>query len=34
VPAQLVSTIEETSGRIIRQNELTRAVLEKFCVAS
>lgn len=33
VPAQLGTTIVETNGRIIRLNELTRAVLEKFCVA-
>jgi hypothetical protein len=33
VPTQLAITIEEANGRIIRQNELTRAVLEKFCVA-
>jgi hypothetical protein len=34
VPALLASTITETNGRIIRLNELTRSVLEKFCVAS
>ncbi|HET9240967.1 MAG TPA: hypothetical protein VFO10_27120 [Oligoflexus sp.] len=34
VPALLASTIAEANGRIIRLNELTRAVLEKFCVAS
>jgi hypothetical protein len=34
VPAQLAATIAETHGRIVRLNELTRAVLEKFCVAS
>jgi hypothetical protein len=32
IPAQLVTTIVETNGRIVRQNELTRAVLEKFCI--
>jgi hypothetical protein len=33
VPAQLATTIVEANGRIIRLNELTRAVVEKFCVA-
>jgi hypothetical protein len=33
VPAQLVTTIVESNGRVVRLNELTRAVLEKFCVA-
>ncbi|MDQ3233790.1 MAG: hypothetical protein M3Q07_18390 [Pseudobdellovibrionaceae bacterium] len=33
IPSQLVTTIVETNGRVIRLNELTRAVLEKFCVA-
>ena len=34
VPAQLATTIEETNGRVVRLNELTRVVMEKFCVAS
>ncbi|WP_218110326.1 hypothetical protein [Oligoflexus tunisiensis] len=33
VPPQLVSTILETNGRVVRLNELTRAVFEKFCVS-
>jgi len=32
IPAQLLTTIAETNGRVVRQNELTRAVLEKFCI--
>ncbi len=34
IPSQLATTIVETNGRMVRLNELTRAVLEKFCVAS
>jgi hypothetical protein len=34
VPALFASTITESNGRIIRLNELTRSVLEKFCVAT
>ncbi len=34
IPPQLATTILETNGRMVRLNELTRAVLEKFCVAS
>jgi hypothetical protein len=33
VPPQLVATILETNGRVVRLNELTRAVFEKFCVS-
>jgi hypothetical protein len=34
VPSQLATTIAETNGRVVRLNELTRVVLEKFCLAS